>query len=89
MKTKSDTERSIQMLVDRDCAAGKGHPQWSFLKLPNVIGKLDRVVLSNDSFVLDGEYSVQIVMPDGHEGGARFGSFDSELAIEFGNVGFA
>jgi len=75
------------MLVDQDMTACKGHAQRCFLQLPDMIGKLDRVVFGNGSLMLDGEYPVQIVMVDGHKGGSRFGCSDSELAVELGDVG--
>jgi hypothetical protein len=54
-----------------------------------VIGELDCVVFGDGSLVLDSEYAIQIVMLYGHEGTSRFGRRDSELSVEFGDVGLA
>ena len=77
------------MFVDQDLATRKRDPQRCLLQLPDMIGKLDRIVFGNGSLVLDREDTIQIVVLYRHERGPRFGRRDRELAIEFGNVGFA
>src|SRR5258706_2652914 len=51
-----------------------------------MVGKLNRVVFSDHSFMLNREDPVQVEMFDRNEGSARLRGRDSKLAVEFRDV---
>src|SRR5689334_19551567 len=74
------------MFIDRDTATGQGRSKPCRGNLQHTIGKLDRVVLRNHAFVLNGKDPIQGQMRYWNKGRALLRCTDRELPIEFRDV---
>jgi len=86
VRAVTNAQRAVQMFVNGDATSRQCDAKPSGGNLKNAIGKLDRIVSSHDSFMLDGEDTIQIEMKDGYKGGAGLSSGDGELSIELADV---
>src|SRR5262245_51009918 len=89
MRTVSNRECSIQMVVDDDAAARQCGAPALRLDLKGAVGPADGVVLTDHPFMLDGEDVIQILPSGWHKRGAAFGCGYGELLVELANVGFS
>src|SRR6202795_3694558 len=86
MRTKSDRDSFVQVLVNGDPTAGERGPQLTALKLPYPVGESHRVVTRYYSLVLQREDQVKIFAAQRHEGGPALAGGNTEPLIELGDV---
>src|ERR1700709_2594356 len=86
MRPVPDGQGSIQVLVNRNRAAGRGVAEAGLVDLPRPRANGDCVVFRHDSFRLYREDPVQVGPAGTPEGGALLFSRHAELLVELPDI---
>ena len=73
------------MFINHDAASGQCGAEPCRWDLKNAIAELNRIVLTDEAFVLDREDPIQVEMSDGNESRAGLSGLHREFLIEFGH----
>ena len=74
------------MFINHDAASSQRGPETRRWDLKNSIAELNRIVFTDDAFMLDREDPIQVEMSYGNESRVRLGGLHREFPIEFGDV---
>ncbi len=86
MRPVSDTQRSIQVFVDRDRAPRQSSAPARGFDLQGSTGELNGVVATDRPRVLDGKQTIQVRSRAGQKSAARLSRGSLETPIELADV---
>ena len=89
MRTESDAEGLVQMLVDKDAAFGKRDSQMGRLDLKDKPLESDSVIVADSAFFFDGENQIKIhVRLDWDKSRSRLFGLNREALVKLTDISF-
>src|SRR3984893_3856581 len=86
MRTKSDREGFVQVLMNSDATAGQRRAQLTELELPDTISETHRVVARYHPLLLHGENQIEILAPQRYKRRPSIAGRNAEALIELRDV---